>query len=150
MNKLPNWEHVGRRIIHLEDMPEDVFGFVYRIHNITKNKFYIGRKQIFSRRKKMLGKRELAAREDKRGSKHKFVVKESNWQDYTGSCKELNNDIKSGDEIRREILCFVNSKSLLTYYETKWQFLSDAIEVGNCYNRSILGKFYNTIFNEEV
>ena len=78
----------------VSDMPEDTFGFVYRITNMVSGKFYIGKKQIFSTTKRNLGKKELVQITDKRKSKFQYITKESNWLTYTGSNKELNSDIK--------------------------------------------------------
>lgn len=141
-----NWTYKDKDIDNVTQMPENVFGFVYKIRNVTKGKSYIGRKQIFSARKKNLTKKELSLITDKRAKKYKMVTTESKWQDYTGSNKELNNDIKNGDTIEKTILHFVDSKAKLTYFETKYQFELGVIETDSWYNDNINGKYYRKIF----
>ena len=65
----------------IEDFPENTFGFVYRITNLTNDKFYIGKKQLLSQTNVKLGKKEIAALPTQRGRtpSKKLVVKESNW-----------------------------------------------------------------------
>lgn len=140
------WIYNDMVIDSTEKMPEDVFGFVYRIINITNGKIYIGKKQVFSTTKRVFGKKEAAAMIDKRKVKYEYVTKESTWLKYTGSNTALNTDIKNGDEIRRDILVFCNSKAKMTYFETKYQFLEGVIEK-DTYNDNINGKYYRKIFD---
>lgn len=133
-----------KTITTLADIPKDSFGFVYLITNLTNGRKYIGCKQLFSKRKRKFGKREIAAMKDKRKKTYEYVVKESNWLDYTGSNKELNEDIKKGHQIKKEILIFVKTKKQLTYYEVKEQFKNSVLESGDWYNGNILKRFYNT------
>ena len=81
---------------------------------------------------------------DKRKKTYEYVVKESNWLDYTGSNKDLNEDIKKGHKIKKEILIFVKTKKQLTYYEVKEQFKNSVLESDDWYNGNILKRFYNT------
>ncbi len=139
------WHYNGKIIDNVDKMPADVFGFVYRITNLTNGKVYIGKKQIYSTTKRVFGKKEAAAMTDKRKAKHEYVTKEGAWLNYTGSNTTLNTDIKNGDEVKREILVFCNSKSKLTYFETKYQFVEGVIEK-ETYNDNINGKYYRKIF----
>lgn len=139
------WHYNGKIIDNVDKMPADVFGFVYRITNLTNGKVYIGKKQIYSTTKRVFGKKEAAAMLDKRKAKHEYVTKEGAWLNYTGSNLILNTDIKNGDEVKREILVFCNSKSKLTYFETKYQFVEGVIEK-ETYNDNINGKYYRKIF----
>jgi hypothetical protein len=65
-----------------EFMPEEYFGFVYKITNLQSGKFYIGRKQLSSTTTKALTKTDLLELSDKRMSKKKKMrhrrVKSSN------------------------------------------------------------------------
>ncbi len=71
-----------------------------------------------------------------------MVVKESNWLTYTGSNKELNQDIKDGDKIEKMIIDIAFDSRKLTYLETKHQFKNDVLESNNYYNTNILGRFF--------
>jgi hypothetical protein len=99
---------------------------------------------------KALGKKELALITDRRLSKKKQVIKESDWKNYYGSQSEIKQLIKDGnkEDFKREILCFVPTKKLLTYYETKYLFVNEVLERGNQYiNDNVLGKFFRKDFD---
>lgn len=141
---MENWIYNGIEITDKAQLPEGVIGFIYKITGKTSGKYYIGKKSIHSVRKKPLTKKELATLEDKRSSKKKTVVKESDWKTYMGSEEDLKKDIKSlgEDYFYREILHFCCNKTALTYQEVRYQILFGVLESDNCYNRNILGKFY--------
>ena len=137
------WTYEGRIINELSDIPKNYIGFVYLITNLNTGKSYIGRKQVLSFRRVKKGKRELAAMTDKRGSKYKSVVKEmKGWQNYTGSNDALNDEIKNGAPITKEILRFCSTKKQLTYYENKALYCNEVIEKDNYYNGNISSKFF--------
>ena len=138
------WIYKRKTITTLADIPKESFGFVYLITNLTNGRKYLGCKQLFTKRKRRFGKREIAAMKDKRKKTYEYVVKESNWLDYTGSNKDLNEDIKKGHKIKKEILIFVKTKKQLTYYEVKEQFKNSVLESDDWYNGNILKRFYNT------
>ena len=120
-------------------------GFVYKITNIQTNKFYIGKKNFFSKQNKPLTKAELAEQTDKRKSKKKLVVKESNWKTYWGSNKELLEDVKKlgEDQFDRQILTLCKTKKALTYWEVHYQCKHECIVSPSfSYNDNILGKFF--------
>ena len=81
MNDFGHWNST----LLTEDFdPTAFFGFVYRIVRKDTGRSYIGKKQlIFTRRMKVKGRKN-----------RKHVKKESDWKDYTGSCDELNTEIK--------------------------------------------------------
>ena len=83
------WLYKNKVINKLENLPENTFGFIYKITNKTTGKFYIGKKQIMSQTNVKLGKKELEALPTQRGKKpsKKLVIKESNWVEYMGSNK---------------------------------------------------------------
>ena len=148
-----SWLYKNNKIIaSIEDLPENVFGFVYRIDNLSQldedgnSKFYIGRKQIMSTRKKKFSKKQLERLSDKRSKKYEVITKESDWVSYTGSNKPLNEEIKNGNRISKTILEFAYNRYHLTYLEVKYQFMHGVLETLHCYNKNILGKFYRTIF----
>jgi len=120
---------------------ERPLGFIYKITNTVNGKIYIGRKSFTATKKSSIGKRALAKMVDKRGSKTKTVVKTSNWQLYTGSNKQLNEDIKNGDNINREIIHLCFTKKQMTYWELFYQMQYDVLRADS-YNDNILGKFF--------
>lgn len=127
----------------------DLIGFVYEIVT-NSGKVYIGKKNVYSTRKKKLGKKELALLTDKRLKKYKVVVKESDWKTYTGSNKELLAELKNGETIRsREILNVCTTVKELTYFETKHLFCNDVLLSDNYFNDNILGKFYRKDLKNE-
>lgn len=105
-----------------EDMIKDNVGFVYIIHNITKDKLYIGKK-LFTKSKTY-----------QKNKKKKRIRVSSNWIDYTGSNKELNEDIKNGDEYKKYILVLGKTKGWCTYWETKAIFDCNALTDPKYYN----------------
>jgi hypothetical protein len=144
-----NWLYQNKVIEKIEDFPENTFGFIYKITNKETGKFYIGKKQLISQTNVKLGKKELEALPTQRGKKptKKLVVKESNWVNYWGSNRFLLDDIKNlgQDKFQREIIIICPNKKLLTYWELALQCKYDVLQV-NCYNDSILGKFYRKDF----
>ena len=137
------WKYKGKEVKTLEDLPENAHGFVYLIENTVTKKFYVGKKNLLSVTNKPLTKKELSEITDKRKSKKKQVIKESNWMSYWGSNKELLSDIKEygQDKFERSILKVCFSKKELTYYEIHFQCKHDVL-TENSYNDNILGKFY--------
>jgi len=139
------WCYQDKVIESIEDMPKGTFGFIYEVQHIPTGRRYIGKKVLeFNRTLPPL-----------KGTKRKRkVVKESDWKTYYGSHKEIKDLIKENkqDEFRREILMYVPSKKLLTYYETKFLFIKEVLEPnGNSYiNDNILAKFYRKDFRNEA
>ena len=111
------------------EFTENAFGFIYEITNnaVSVPKKYIGKKQCVSRvkRKPLKGKK-----------RNRIDQKESDWKTYTGSSKELNEDIvKYGKEnFSFTILEWCNSKFELGYKEIKLQLLNDVILNESYYN----------------
>jgi flavodoxin len=91
---------------YFEEIPENTYGFVYKITNLTNNKKYIGK------------------------------IIETDWKTYTGSSNDLNEDIKKlgKSNFKFEILKICNSKSEMAYYETKIQFENDVLLKEDYYN----------------
>lgn len=136
------WKYGASRITSIEDVPEGAIGFIYRIVD-QDGKEYIGQKTLLSKRKKKFGKKKLAELTDKRLKTYELIIKESNWLTYTGSNKELNENIKDGTKISKEILKFCFAKKQMSYYEIKYMMIHGVIEPGNnSYNGNILGRYY--------
>jgi hypothetical protein len=130
------WLYKESIIDDIQQFPEGIFGFVYRIHHLPTNKFYIGRKQLISN--KTLP--PLKGKKRKRKTQ-----KESNWKTYYSSHPEINNIVAEGreDEFVREILEFAFSPKHLTYLETRYLFSERVLENSDKYwNDNILGKFF--------
>ena len=150
------WRYKDQLITGISDMPEGTYGFIYRVtHKPTQQK-YIGKKVLFFERNVKLGKKETEAlREERKAAgiggrvpAKKKVVKESDWKTYYGSQTEIKALVKESNpgDWTREILEFVPTKKLLTYYEIKHIFINDALEDQDFLNDNILGKFYQKDF----
>jgi hypothetical protein len=126
--------------------PQDYFGFVYKITNLTNSKFYIGKKYFYHTSNVKLGKKELAALPVTRGRKSttKQVIKESDWRSYWGSSKELQQDVKElgAEMFECVILKLCKDKKELTYYELHYQCTNECLLSYDSYNDNILGKFF--------
>lgn len=107
--------------------PKDYVAFVYCIHNLSNNRFYIGKKQFWSRRNK------------------KKV--ESDWKGYTGSCIELNEDISKGAVIEKKILHLCKNKGAASYLELKEQVDRNVLLDDQYYNRFIGCKIHANHLN---
>ena len=143
------WLYQNKEINELTDMPEDSFGFIYEVTHVPTGRKYLGKKQLISVTKKALGKKELALLTDKRAKRYKIVKKEGDWKKYYGSNPEIKQLIKEGkqSEFTREILTFVPSKKLLTYYENKYLFINEVIEPHTNYiNDNIEGRYFKKDF----
>jgi hypothetical protein len=133
--------------LHSEEFnPQDYFGFVYKITNLTNSKFYIGKKYFYHTSNVKLGKKELAALPVTRGRKSttKQVIKESDWRSYWGSSKELQQDVKElgAEMFECIILKLCKDRKELTYYELHYQCTNECLLSYNSYNDNILGKFF--------
>jgi len=135
------WKYKGVLITELTDMPKDAMGIIYII-TTEEGKMYIGRKSLFSVRRRKLGKRKLAAMVDKRGSKYEIIKKESDWRAYTGSNIPLNKEIDNGMKYTKNILHYAYNKKHLNYLETRELFSRGVLECDIYYNSNISGKFF--------
>lgn len=136
------WIYNDTEIKSIQDIPEGAIGFIYIIENLTNGRHYLGKKSLYSNRKKALTKKEIEALENKRLKKWKVVTTESDWFSYCGSSKPLLEDIKNGDKIAKYIIKFCNSKISLTYQEVKHLFLYDVLENEDWYNDNINGRWF--------
>lgn len=143
-----HWRYKGVEVKDVEQIPEGVFGFVYKITDLTNNKIYIGKKALYSRRKRKFGKKELSKITDKRKKTYEYVTKIiPKWEEYISSCEPLKEAIKDGARYSKEILHFCYSKQELSYFEVKYQMIEGVIEPGNnSYNQNVSGKFYPKLF----
>jgi hypothetical protein len=137
--------HNGKKPIQFTDamIPEGAYGFIYQmtIEIDGEFKYYIGKKNFYSNRKKRFGKKALAAMTDKRQKKYEMVKKLS-YQNYYSSNEVIKQAHKDGINVDRHILKICYSKAELTYEEVKAQFKNEVLEDDKCLNSNILGKFY--------
>ena len=150
MLTLPTWIYNSKPITNLNDFPKDTFGFIYIVKNNDTNKSYIGKKVLYHNKKVKLGKKEVAELTGVgRKPTTKIVTKESDWETYYGSNKEVMQLIKDGkqDLFTRTIIKLAPNKKLLTYYETQALFTYKVLEhPESFYNDNILGKFFTKDF----
>ena len=150
MLTLPTWVYNSKPITHINDFPKDTFGFIYIVKNNDTNKSYIGKKVLYHNKKVKLGKKEVAELTGVgRKPTTKIVTKESDWETYYGSNKEVMQLIKEGkqDLFTRTIIKLAPNKKLLTYYETQALFTYKVLEhPESFYNDNILGKFFTKDF----
>jgi hypothetical protein len=108
----------------LTEIPEGYYGFVYLITNLTNHRKYLGRKFFYASKTRQV-----------KGKKKKTKV-ESDWQDYYGSNKHLQEDVArlGTGAFRREILHLCKTKGTANYYEAAEIFKRDAILKEEFYN----------------
>ena len=66
------WFYESKEVTTIEDFGSDTIGFVYKITDLQNSKIYIGKKILFTNRKKRLTKKELSELEPKKGKKPIF------------------------------------------------------------------------------
>jgi hypothetical protein len=144
------WLYNNAPIQSIDDIPDNTFGFIYITTHTPTGKRYLGKKSLYHTTNKKLGKKELAEQPVTRGrvKTTKQVIKESDWKTYYGSADSIKLAIKNKqhDEFTREIIHLVPNKKLLTYYETKYQFIYGVLESSEWLNTNILAKFYSKDF----
>lgn len=108
----------------------DAFGFVYLIINKIDGRLYIGSKQMV----KKITRKPLKGKKNKR-----HETAESDWKTYTGSCRELNEDIQKLGKNNFEfyITEWASGKMDLKYKELKKQMINNAIYSKKYYNRIV-------------
>lgn len=104
--------------------PGEYYGFVYIITNLTNQRSYIGRKYFTYASSKQVNK------------KRKKIRKASDWQDYFGSNKTLQTEVKKlgKKNFNREIIRLCKTRGECAYYETKEIFDRNALMGDDYYN----------------
>lgn len=123
------------------DVIDDYIGFVYCITNNVTGKKYIGKKLFKNtRRTKVKGQ-----------TRRKKTVKESDWKEYWGSNKVLQEDVKTlgEDKFERIILKLCKSKGECNYWEAKYQMQYEVLESDAWYNDWVLVKVHRSHINKE-
>lgn len=124
-------QDLGHWTTSLTEVPENFYGFIYQITNLSDNKIYIGKKQA-------RGIRKLKPLKGKKRSRRKEI--ETDWKTYTSSSNELNADIErlGKDNFKFEIIRFCTCKWELSYYEAKEQFEKNVLLYPNLYYNGII------------
>jgi len=104
-----SWIYNG---IEYTEPQEEYYGFVYIITNILTNRKYIGKKLFWFKKTKQV-----------KGKKKRYLVP-SDWIEYWGSSKELQQDIlaQGNQYFTREIIHLCKNKGECSYLEAKEQF----------------------------
>jgi hypothetical protein len=127
------WTYLNKPV---NELPDDVVGFVYLITNLTTNRKYIGKKlaKFAKTRYKM-----VTQKNGKRVRKKIKSKVDSDWLTYHGSSLELNADIAIQGQhmFQREILRLCYSKAECSYWEAKEQFYNGVLETADWYNAQI-------------
>ena len=136
-----DWKYKNKIISEINDMKKyepNVWGFVYmmtlRDKKSNEIKYqYIGKKNIYSKRKRNFGKKEILQMKDKRSKKYEYVISESNWKSYISSNKFIKTNYNSFN-ISREIILFSTNDMDLKYKEAKEIICQNALEDDNFLN----------------
>lgn len=130
---MSKWIYQG---LPLEEPPEGIFGFVYRITCLVpledgNRPFYIGMKSFYSTRTKVLSKKASNEAWSGRGAKprKKKEVKFSDWKSYLSSSSDVKSLIcdLGIESFLFEILEMCETKSKLSYAEAKWIIQEEAL-----------------------
>jgi hypothetical protein len=105
-----------------EDMIDDNYGFVYILENTVTHRKYIGKK-FFSK----------AGYKQVKGKKKK-IRKTSDWLNYFGSNKIIQEEVKLGTPFKRTILHLCKTRSECAYWETVEIISQCALIKDNFYN----------------
>jgi len=122
------WTYNGNTF-ESEDIGEK-YGFIYRITNTVNGHDYVGRKFLWTVKKRP----PLKGKKNKRLS-----TVETDWKDYYGSSKRLLDDIEllGKDKFTREIIYLCNSRGETNYMEIYYQNILLDLHI-----YSVLYKFY--------
>ena len=143
------WLYKYAEVKSLEDFPQNVFGFIYKITNTLTNQYYVGKKFLHHSVKRKIGKKEKALIEGK-GRRPDFerMSKESDWKTYFSSSEVIKEDVKQNgsDHYKREIIQFAYSKKELSYLEVYFQFKYDVLRDPLSITDNISGKWFKSDF----
>ena len=111
----------------------DYYGFVYLITNKKTGQKYIGKKFFWSKKTLPITKTR---------KRRKRLLVESDWKEYFGSNRILNEEInhQGNTHFKREILHLCKSRGECAYMEAKEQFDRDVLLTDEYYNGIIACK----------
>jgi hypothetical protein len=133
----------GNSYLYIMTNATTAYGYVYKTTNVLNGRIYIGKKAYKHKIKKKLTKKELAALPKGSRKKIKYILKDSGWETYYGSCKELQDDIKAKgkENFKVELIKECYSRKSLSYWEVYYQFHYNVLQ-RDSYNGNIMGRFY--------
>jgi len=131
------WLYKNKPIL---EIPENAYGYVYLITNLTNNRKYIGKKLFWFKKLKVI-----------KGKRKRFKT-ESDWQSYWSSSDELKRDVEILGEqnFKREILHICKNKGTCNYLEAKEQMLRCVLESNEYYNSQIQCRVHKTHVKEII
>jgi hypothetical protein len=140
------WHYQGTPV---NELPDDIVGFVYLITNITTGKMYVGKKLA------KFAKTSYKVVKLKNGTKKRKKIRSkinSDWQQYYGSSPNLTEDINTlgTDNFRREILYYCKSKSECSYIEAREQFSRRVLESDDYYNGHIQVRVHGSHIKNKI
>lgn len=138
-----NWSYDYKDLV---EVPEGGVAFVYSI--FIDNRYYIGKKNFFTKRKKHFGKKELALVTDKRKKTYHTIVTESNWKTYCSSSDEVKKLVLEGHEPTRTILRVCKTLKEATWLEER--LLHRHVGSKHYINDSIRGVFHRKEIEEWI
>jgi hypothetical protein len=133
----------------VNELPDDIVGFVYLITNITTGKMYVGKKLA------KFAKTTYKVVKLKNGTKKRKKIRSkinSDWQQYYGSSPNLTEDInqQGTDNFKREILYYCKSKSECSYIEAREQFSRRVLESDDYYNGHIQVRVHGSHIKNKI
>jgi hypothetical protein len=134
------WLYNGKVI---DQLPDEIIGFVYLITNKSTGKKYIGKKLAKFTKTKT---KTVTLKSGEKKKKRIKTYEESDWKTYWSSSEELKKDVASlGEEsFTREILHYCNSKGVLSYMELKEQMVRQVLESTDYYNGIVQVKIHKS------
>lgn len=125
-----------------DNTPEEYQGFVYKITELHTGKMYIGKKFFWAPKTLPVTKTR------KRRVKTRV---ESDWKDYYGSSKEVQDRVKENGKERytREILRLCKTKGDCSYWELYEQMVNHVLLSKNYYNEFVGAKIHSKHITKE-
>jgi len=114
---------------------DGLHGFVYLIHNVVDDRYYVGKKNFLHGGKKNYTRKGVKTPNYRYGT-------ETNWKTYTGSSAELNVDIAkhSKESFVFSIVRLYTTRGGLSYGEANMQHKFDVLTMRDSNDKP---KFYN-------
>lgn len=151
MGQKTNWIYNEKEFLTIDDFKsvvESPYGFTYKITLLRGNEeiyHYYGRKNLFSKRKRKFGKRELSKIADKRLKKYEILEKESDWHSYCSSNKYIKENL-SEYFLKREILHIVEAEEDLKIREATEIICNNAMLDPKCLNSGVSIRLFKKKF----